>query len=703
MSLPSGYKRLEYIQSTGTQYINTNVAPDNTTGYQIDFQLTEASANDLTLMGSLDPNICFIGGNSQFQYAFKSGTGTSGSFGSNDTLRHTWELNFQNSLVASLDGVQKSLTNVTIFNSKTAYIFATHYTNPVVYGLISAKVYSAKISVGSNIVRNFIPCMNADGEIGLYDLVGKQFYGNAGTGTFTAGPAIAISVALSDIRELEYIESSGTQYVNTGFKPNNNSRVVLDFEPTVAYSSIVGIFGTRDANSGTAANMFVFWNNGANTFRTDYFGTQKTMTVSTLLARQTVDKDKNVTTIGSVSVSNTVSTGQCSNNLYLFCTNNAGTAQYFAKLKLYSCQIYDNGTIIRDYIPAKLSDGTVGLYDKLNGLLYINAGTGTFISGGYISLKTGDILNYDYTGAVQSVTLPKGVYKLEVWGAQGGSYSSYYGGAGGYSVGTITFTADTLLYIYVGGQPATNSSNRVVVSGGFNGGGNGYNRYYSGTYTYGQGGGGGTDIRIGQDSLYARVIVAGGGGGSASVNALTTKYGGGTTGGAPTSSYAGTQTTGGSAGNKGTFGKGGSVTTSGNNYKYSSGGGGGGWYGGGAASSYTDSSSSYRGYNGGGSGFVWTGSNAPSGYLLGPEYYLTDASTIAGNASMPSISGGTETGHTGNGYARITAIKVGSLNLPVNIGGAWKDANEAFVNIGGTWKTVEAAFVNIDGTWKELG
>ena len=114
-------------------------------------------------------------------------------------------------------------------------------------------------------------------------------------------------------------------------------------------------------------------------------------------------------------------------------------------------------------------------------------------------------------------------------------------------------------------------------------------------------------------------------------------------------------------------------------------------------------SSSNRDYNGGGSGFVWTGSNAPSGYLLGSEYYLANASTIAGNASMPSLSGGTETGHTGNGYARITAIKVGTLNLPVNIGGTWKDANEVFVNIGRTWKTVETAFVNIGGTWKELG
>ena len=227
------------------------------------------------------------------------------------------------------------------------------------------------------------------------------------------------------------------------------------------------------------------------------------------------------------------------------------------------------------------------------------------------TIKTGDILNYAYTGAVQSVTLPKGVYKLEVWGAQGGSYgTNSTGGNGGYSIGIITLTAETVLYIYVGGQGTYNTTPRSFVAGGFNGGG-------KAGYHYGGSGGGASDIRIGTDSLYSRVIVAGGAGG--------------------------------------------------------------------------------------GSGFVWTGSNAPSGYLLGSEYYLTDASTIAGNASMPSTSGGTETGHTGNGYARITAIKVDSLNLPVNIGGTWKEANEAFVNIGGTWKTVEAAFVNIGGTWKELG
>ena len=85
---------------------------------------------------------------------------------------------------------------------------------------------------------------------------------------------------------------------------------------------------------------------------------------------------------------------------------------------------------------------------------------------------------------------------------------------------------------------------------------------------------------------------------------------------------------------------------------------GGGWYGG------------TGGYiaGGGGSGWVYTASNYntwKSGnssdanqYLLKdhPEYYLTDAQTIVGNTSIPSTSEGTETGHSGNGYARITAL-----------------------------------------------
>ena len=130
------------------------------------------------------------------------------------------------------------------------------------------------------------------------------------------------------------------------------------------------------------------------------------------------------------------------------------------------------------------------------------------------NIKTGDILNFDYTGTVQTVTLPKGTYKLECWGAQGGYSSSNsgievgMGGKGGYSAGTITLNQKTLIYIYTGGVGSISGNGKA--DGGFPNGGS---SWASSTSEGAGGGGGSSDIRIGTDSLYARVIVAGGGGG----------------------------------------------------------------------------------------------------------------------------------------------------------------------------------------------
>lgn len=190
MALPSGYTPLEYIESNGSQYVDTGFAPGYMSGYRIDFQLTTASSSDLTLMGSLNPNICFLGGNGQFEYAYKSGTGASGSFGANDTKRHVWSLNFRNDQKAILDQTSKVLAAMSENNAKTAYIFASHYDNPVVYGQISARVFRVEISNGADLVRDFIPCTNPSGEVGLWDNVNGVFYGNAGTGAFVAGPVV---------------------------------------------------------------------------------------------------------------------------------------------------------------------------------------------------------------------------------------------------------------------------------------------------------------------------------------------------------------------------------------------------------------------------------------------------------------------------------------------------------------------------------
>ena len=138
----------------------------------------------------------------------------------------------------------------------------------------------------------------------------------------------------------------------------------------------------------------------------------------------------------------------------------------------------------------------------------------TKTSSNVIEGKVGKInytTNFSYTGECTTyIAKSDGYYNLEVWGAQGGNYNTtYVGGLGGYSKGIVHLTKGTTLYVCVGGQPQTVTTASVAVPGGFNGGGNGFNRAYSGTYTYGQAGGGATDIRIGQNSLYARVIVAG--------------------------------------------------------------------------------------------------------------------------------------------------------------------------------------------------
>lgn len=245
--------------------------------------------------------------------------------------------------------------------------------------------------------------------------------------------------------------------------------------------------------------------------------------------------------------------------------------------------------------------------------------------------------SFEYTGDVQEFIVTfDGTYRLEVWGAQGGSSTVYQGGKGGYSVGTISLSKGDKLYVYVGGkgQDDYNGPNAGILNGGFNGGG--YGRGWSHSGANGGGGGGATDIRLTTDSLYSRVIVAGGGGG-------TSDNGDGGYAGGLNSNSSATQTTGAA------FGSGQDTSYTGGEV----GGGGSGWYGGTAGASENVPGN-------GGSGYVYTSSSAvdyPEGCLLDSSNYLTNASTIDGSQTFKSPSGEDEIGHSGNGYAKITIIE----------------------------------------------
>ena len=269
---------------------------------------------------------------------------------------------------------------------------------------------------------------------------------------------------------------------------------------------------------------------------------------------------------------------------------------------------------------------------------------------------------YDYTGDVQEFTIPKtGIYKLEVWGAEGGSDNENDGGYGGYASGLISLAQGDNLNIAIGGTTTSKT-------GGYNGGGAGGNG--SGSYASGLGGGGATSITSslindGQLANYENnidkvLIVAGGGGG---VNSACATLGGG--GGGMNGTKNAVRTDGHSGGNSnyGTqtsgyaFGQGQPGKSKGgyaNCGSEGNGGGGGGFYGG---FSYQGTGQYSNESGGGGSGYI-------ANTLLTDKamycYNCTESSEESTKTVTTTCSEEQATENCakkGNGYVKITFIE----------------------------------------------
>lgn len=487
-------------------------------------------------------------------------------------------------------------------------------------------------------------------------------------------------------KEIDYISFTGQQYIFSGVTVNGNSTIEITCAYTGTGSDTGAIFGSRTTESGTDSTSFtMFVVNGA--IRIDHFGTSKTLDKNKYnpngkhtykITPDTVYCD------GTKIYTHTVSSNSAPNKLHIgaVCTN--GTISKLSNVNIYSFKFYDGSNLILNLIPYKDNNKKYCFKDLVNNKLYYSGSPEELKGFDSNNIKTGDILNFNYTGAVQSITLPKGTYKLECWGAQGGngangssgldSSSGAPGGKGGYSMGTLLLPAKTQIYVYVGGKGECITSSTNDYNGGFNGGGSGG---VSGSMSRSGGGGGATDIRFEQDSLYARVIVAGGGG--ATSWGPSNEYG---DAGGGESSIAGSNSPGLSNQTSGNaFGIGANAKASSTSYNIN-GAGGGGWYGG--ISSTNSVGGGSKTHGGGGSGYVYTSSTAknyPSGCLLNSSYYLSDAKTIAGNTSFTSPTGSSETGHSGNGYCRITVIECKNTALYTRINNSMKKATAFYFKL----------------------
>ena len=360
--LPAGYTEVEWIQSSGTQYIDSGVTETSDMAVSCHFDVDTVAPDYLfgsqQNSGSLSYNGIFKNNMLEYNYSEIGFTAANSIELAEEVVGSTNNI--------TINGVSHTLSTGTPQNVSMLIFGIRRNTGAMrPYGG-KAKLPYFKIKKGSNTVRNFVPCKNPAGTVGLYDLVGGEFY--------TTPTAVPLPAGYTQV---EYLKSTGTQYINVGFKPNQDTRIVLDVNSPLV-SGPVWLFGARTAADSKTYNFLC----QGSKYRSDYNDNSSTSLTINPSGRFEIDKDKNITKING-STASTIPYGafQCEYSLYLFSNNNAGATGAGASISIYSCKIYDNGTLVRDLIPARNSSGTFGLYDTVNGTFYTNQGSGAFTAG----------------------------------------------------------------------------------------------------------------------------------------------------------------------------------------------------------------------------------------------------------------------------------------------------------------------------------
>lgn len=417
--LPDGYTQIEYVQSDGgAHWIDTGFKPNQNTGIIAKFQLLSSTANQTPIYARTSMNVAafgvFIDANSKWvaDYGTNRFTGTI-------SAQSLINLNFDKNIV-KFNNESHTFDTQTFQSNSNLTIFGRNTGGTVQY-TAKMKLYSCEIYDNGTLIRNFIPCKNSSSVVGLYDIVNNKFYTNVGTGgVFTAGPETPpvdkitinylgnydivdidnepikelskdteyIFQAVAEMQvarlpdgytELTYIQSSGTQYIDTGFKPNQDTRVVGDMQfMNNTSGNPASLFGYRQSTSAQRYEFFQY-----NSLLYSPYNTSAGSTISMTTNKISIDKNKGTTTVNGSTLSNIAYANfQCAGNLYLFALNNNGSvANVNGNKRIYSCQIYDNGTLKRNFVPCKNPSGVVGMYDIVNNVFYQNSGTGTFTAG----------------------------------------------------------------------------------------------------------------------------------------------------------------------------------------------------------------------------------------------------------------------------------------------------------------------------------
>lgn len=410
----SDYNVVEYIESTGTQYIDTGLIMEKSTTMRMEISAQLTSNGNWAGVNGYMQHQASLGGGSKglFVVDYNGNTHIENVY-FNNTLKYTQDW------TSAYSGAKNKVAVIGMGNAENTWwtnISANRYAQV-------GKWYYIKVYRSGTLVRDYVPCVrNSDGVAGLYDKVENKFYTNSGTGSFGSGAATGDAV--EEYQRVEYIENSGTQYINTGYYwTSDNVRAVLSANVTT-HNQATSLFGNEEYigrdryfaliphNSGGTMKIFSLDRNLIEftyPLSTDMIldvsastqGSDKYVNLAITSNGSTKNYGGKATTGGSVITNpNNLKTGV--GEIYLFASHNSGKGavtggtpnmvgnQIVGKMKVYSFKMYDNNILVRDFVPVVRSrDGVAGMYDMVERKFYTNAGSGSFKTGGVIPADKG--------------------------------------------------------------------------------------------------------------------------------------------------------------------------------------------------------------------------------------------------------------------------------------------------------------------------
>lgn len=381
--LPIGMVKLEYLESVGTQYIETGITMNSTYGVEIDAKQTATTTSVARYLFGDAPAqntrylLCVTSGADNYRFGLENGNKDS-SVNAYDGRFHVHKVKDKTYYI---DGTSYGSLSVTDFTGgRASRLFNVQTTSSQTENYWQVR-YCKIFDDSGRLIADMIPALRLyDNKPGMYDLVRRQFLTNAGSGEFK----YEVPLDTTKYRRLSYLENIGTSYIDTGLHIDDTCGFKIEAQAITAKDAMpIGVKGagnTRWCYNPSTSNVNLSWN-------TIYKADDTSTTPGTTTAKHIVklnyfnDRKRFLDATEKDAITETLHVNASTYSVCLFAAKWADeTPSLNFTGRIYSVTITKGNSVLGNYIPAlRLADNKPGMYDTMTGNFLTNAGTGEFV------------------------------------------------------------------------------------------------------------------------------------------------------------------------------------------------------------------------------------------------------------------------------------------------------------------------------------